>query len=303
MSAPTIRITRTSQTAKGRVCVGRVPKEGGTVFFAATAPARARTATIGTNRPSGHGDAAGEGVEERGGVEPGEGRAVVVRHRGEGIDDLGEAVSAGVQDRVRAGRDGERDAGEDQDEDARREDGHDRHLHLEGPDLLAEVLGRPADHQPGDEDRDDDERDQGVEARADAAEDDLAEEDQGEGHEPAEGGQGVVHRVDRPARGGRGRGGVQRGPGEAEADLLSLHRDPRDPREERVPGELGRVQGGEGPEEEGEHHAVEDVPLSPVADGLAEHERDRGRDEEEQEDLDQVGERGSGSRRGGPSSR
>ena len=47
-------------------------------------------------------------------------------------------------------------------------------LDLARLDLLAEVLGRAADHQPGDEDREQDEQQHPVEARADAAEDHLA---------------------------------------------------------------------------------------------------------------------------------
>ena len=56
------------------------------------------------------------------------------------------------------------------------------------------------------------------------------------------------------------------------------------------PASSARVQRREGPEEDDEHHAVEDVPLPPVADGLAEHERGGSRDEEDQEDLEEVGE-------------
>ena len=88
----------------------------------------------------------------------------------------------------------------------RRADQHDRrrdqddqrgHLHLEGLDLLAQVLRRAADHQPGDEDGDDGEDQHAVEAGADAAEDHLAELHQPHRHEPAERRVGVVHRVDR----------------------------------------------------------------------------------------------------------
>ena len=66
-----------------------------------------------------------------------------------------------------------RGAGEHQ--ERRHQDGERRHLHLVRLDLLAEVLGRAADHQAGDEDGEDREHQHAVEARADAAEDDLAE--------------------------------------------------------------------------------------------------------------------------------
>ena len=57
--------------------------------------------------------------------------------------------------------------------------GHDQdhqggHLHLEGFDLLAEILGRAADHQPGDEHGDDGEGQHAVQPAADAAEHHLA---------------------------------------------------------------------------------------------------------------------------------
>ena len=84
---------------------------------------------------------------------------------GPGVQRAGHALG---QD-AREGREAE-DAG------AQDEGDEHRHLDLERLDLLAEVLGRPADHQAGDEhgqDRADDQH--AVHAGADAARRDLAE--------------------------------------------------------------------------------------------------------------------------------
>ena len=83
------------------------------------------------------------------------------------------------------------------------------HLHLVGLDLLAEVLGRAADHQAGDEDGEDREDQHAVQARADAAEDDFAELHQHQRHDAAERRERVVHGVDRAARRRRGDGREQ----------------------------------------------------------------------------------------------
>ena len=97
------------------------------------------------------------------------------------------------------------------------------HLHLVGLDLLAQVLGRAADHQPGHEHGDDRERQHAVEPGADAAVDHLAELHQPHRDQPAERRERVVHGVDRAVGGGGGRGRPQRGEADAEARLLALH--------------------------------------------------------------------------------
>ena len=61
-------------------------------------------------------------------------------------------------------------------------------LDLARLDLLAQVLGRAADHEPGEEHREQDEEQHPVEPRADAAEDDLAHRDVGERHGAAQAG-------------------------------------------------------------------------------------------------------------------
>ena len=74
-----------------------------------------------------------------------------------------------------------------------------RHLHFFLLDLLADVLGRPADHQAGDEHADDRVEQHAVEARADAAEDHFAGLDVEHRHEAAERREAVVPAVDRAA--------------------------------------------------------------------------------------------------------
>ena len=94
----------------------------------------------------------------------------------EGVEDLREAVRAGVvRGSTRPAFVATAAAVPTQDAERQDEDREHRELHLVRLDLLAEVLGRAADHQAGDEDREDDEDEHAVEARADAAEDDLAE--------------------------------------------------------------------------------------------------------------------------------
>ena len=106
--------------------------------------------------------------------------------------------------------------------DAEVQDREHRQLHLSALDLLAQVLGRAADHQPGDEHREDGEHQHAQDADADAAEDDLAERDVEHRHAAGQRREAVVHGVDRAGRGVGGDGGPQRGRADAEADLLAL---------------------------------------------------------------------------------
>ena len=153
----------------------------------------------------------------------GEGAAVVVALGVVGIEGLGEAVRARVEDG------GESDVRDDRDRDHRED--HRRHeeradgceLDLARFDLLAEVLGRPPDHQAGHEHGDDDVEDHPVEAGADSAEDDLAGEHVHDGHSSASGRERVVPAVDRAVRGVRRRHRPEGGVGDAEAHLLVGH--------------------------------------------------------------------------------
>ena len=126
-------------------------------------------------------------VEGRVGRQAGEGAAVVVGGRAKRVQHFGEAVRARVE-RCRRGRprSSPRRAVPQQHQQRRDEDGDRDHLHLVRLDLLAQVLGRAADHQPGDEHRHDGEHQHAVQARADAAEDHLAELHQHQRHRAAE---------------------------------------------------------------------------------------------------------------------
>ena len=96
-------------------------------------------------------------------------------------------------------------------------------LHVEGLDLLAQVLRRPADHESCDEDRDDHEDEHSVEPRANAAEDDFAELDVEHGDHSPQRGERVVHGIDRAAGSVGGDRGEQGGIEDAEADFLAFH--------------------------------------------------------------------------------
>ena len=52
LSAPTMTTTATSHATKSGVCVGRVPSEAGTSFFAASDPASASVGTASQYRPA-----------------------------------------------------------------------------------------------------------------------------------------------------------------------------------------------------------------------------------------------------------
>ena len=85
-------ITPISQATNSGVCVGSVPALAGTFFFRASEPA---IASAGIGQPVAreeHRDAQRDVVERRVGAQPGEGAAVVVAGRGEGVQHLAEAV-------------------------------------------------------------------------------------------------------------------------------------------------------------------------------------------------------------------
>ncbi len=162
-------------------------------------------------------------VEERVGVQASESGAVVARPRREGVQDLGEAVRPLVGERRQSRRQDRGRGAEPQDAERQDEDREHRELDLVRLDLLAEVLGRAADHEPRDEDREDDEQEHAVEAGADAAEDDLSRGDVGERHEAADRREGVVPGVDGAARGVRRDRGEECRVADPEPDLLALH--------------------------------------------------------------------------------
>src|SRR5580693_8821450 len=168
-----------------------------------------------------------EGVDDvvEGGVDADtrEGRAVVVGHRGEVVEDLGETVRARVQRRDPARVDRYRDGGQDEHRDGHDQDPERGQLHLPGLYLLPQVLWCSPVHQPADEHGDDGEQQDGVQAAADAAGRDLAEHHPGEQREAAHGGIGILGRIDAAGRGLGGSGRVQGGRRVAEADLFAFH--------------------------------------------------------------------------------
>ena len=249
-----------------------------------------------------HREADGRVVEERVRTDPGERRAVVAGRRRIGIEDLAEAVRAGVGGTGQAGIDHGGDGAEAKDRQRQDQDGEQRHLHFLGLDLLAEILRRAADHEAGDEHRDDGEHQHAVEARTDAADDDLAQLDVEHRDEPAERREAVEHAVDRTARGGRRDHGEQRGLGDAEAHLLALHvaaglQARRRLRVDAECGDAGIAVGFGGVDRERAaqpqhaHHRQDRPALALVADHAAEHVGERRADREDQHHLHEVGER------------
>ena len=235
-------------------------------------------------------------VVERGvGGEAGEGAAVVVGGRGEGVEDFRETVRAGVGDAGAADVEADGDGGADEDQDRRDQDDEGAHLHLERLDLLAEVFGRAADHQAGDENGEDGEDEHAVEARADAAENDFAELHQHQRHHAAERGVGVVHAVDRAARGGGGHRREQAAVGDAEAYLLAFHvaagRIDAERMQQRVALLFEGDHGHHGDDEDRGHRREHRPALARVADQAPEGEAQRAGDEEDGQHLAEVGER------------
>src|SRR5262245_19350972 len=152
-------------------------------------PERGRDAALGCHRPGEgedrddhpvaadqHRQAAGDVVEGRVPAESSERGAVVAGLAGEGVEDLAEAMGPGVERAGKARLRDRRECREAQDAGAQDERHEHRHLDLEGLDLLAEVLRRPADHQARNEHGEDGADDEHpVHPGTDAAGCDLAE--------------------------------------------------------------------------------------------------------------------------------
>ena len=203
---------------------------------------------------------------------------------------LGEALRTGVEQRRRAVLRGHRERHGQQHEQRHGQRPDEHELDLARLDLLAEVLGRAADHQAGDEHGQQDEQQHPVQARADAAEDDLAEQHVGHRDGAAEAGQGVHGGVDRAARGdGRDRR-PQRRVGDAEARLLALEVAAGDAG--RVLGDravgLGGVDDRDADREQREHRRVERPALAAAAHHAPERGRQPRRDDHDQQHLDEV---------------
>ena len=98
-----------------------------------------------------------------------EGRAVIGRRRGEGVENFRQAVRTGIAEAVERGFEQyrrRREAEHGQRIDQHREHGE---FHLARLDLLAEIFRRAPDHQPRDEHRDDHDYEKTIKTRADAA--------------------------------------------------------------------------------------------------------------------------------------
>ncbi len=243
-----------------------------------------------------HREGAGDVVEGRVPGQAGERRPVVAGLAAERVQDLAEAVRAGVE-RAGEARLGHRgDGREAEDAGSQHQDDEHRHLHLEGLDLLAQVLGRAPNHQAGDEDAQDGPDDEhAVEPRTDPAGREFAELHVEERDEAAEWLEAVVPGVDgtgaRAGRDGRPQG-ASTGP---EPGLLALH-----VAEGLVDaGGERRVRAGlvrdrdKGADAEDRGHSAEDDPALSLVLGIAAERVGEGEREREHRDhLDEVGQRG-----------
>ena len=194
----------------------------------ASEPARASTRTIGTNRPT---SIASPSVVLYSPCrrQPGEGRAVVVGRRGEGVDHLGQAVRPAVEHAASAA------AARSPSPVTRTSAGITRMS--SATSLISARRSScpgtrgPPDHQTGDEHREHGEDQQPVEPGADPAGRDLAEHHVDQRHAATERAEAVVHRVDGARGGAGGRRGEEAEPADAEPRLLALQSPPggRDP--------------------------------------------------------------------------
>ena len=158
------------------------------------------------------------------------------------------------------------------------------------PELLAQVLGRAADHQPGQDDRDDREHEDVVQPGADAAGRDLPEQHVEQRDRARAAGVAVVQGVGRAGRG--------------PVVDTAKRTDARTPKRTCLPsiaapaasaarpfGWLGRPGDGEERRPGHVHHGDEHHALAPVADQRPERPGEADRDHEQQEDLEEVRER------------
>ena len=117
---------------------------------------------------------------------PREGRPVIPGLGRIEVEHLREAMRPGIGDRRHREWQHGGDRGQAKIHQRQDQDGEHGHLDLLRLDLLADIFGRAADHQTGDEHGEDDEEQHAVDAGADAANDDLAELDIDERYHPAE---------------------------------------------------------------------------------------------------------------------
>ncbi len=204
-----------------------------------------------------------------------------------------------VENRFCTDRQHQRQAPEDEDDDRECQHVGDDQAHLRGTDLLAQELRRPPDHQPRQEHGQQNEHEHGVEAPTISSWTDLTEEDGDERSRPADRCVAVESGIGGTSRGPHGPDGHERGPSGTEPALLPLHvaaqvvaaRHLGHARRQKlvaVSFRLHRDQGVAG-EEDGHHHH-DGAPLPPTADEAAEHESDRERQHDDQQQVEHVGE-------------
>src|ERR1700735_1348766 len=169
-----------------------------------------------------HREGQGHVVEGVGG-QPGKGAAAIAGRRGEGEEDLAEAMRPGLVEGTEPVRQDRGQRGEAQDRQRQDEDRQDAHLDFAALQLLADIFRRPPDHQPGHEHGDHGKHQHAVEPGADTAEDDLAQLDIDHRDHAGQRHQAVMHGVDRAAGRIGGNRGEEGRAGYAEPHLLAFH--------------------------------------------------------------------------------
>ena len=298
---PTIRMTPTSRPTKSPPWVGKVPADAGTRLLGRERAGDGERRDDDEEAPHQHRDPERQVVPGRVAGQPAEGRAVVRRRRGVGVEDLREAVRAGVGDRGDRVRQHDGDGGEAEHGERQRQDREHGHLDLARLDLLADVFRRAPDHQPGDEDRDEHEDQHAVEAGADAADDDLAELHVDErDHARRAAVKLSCMALTAPQEAAVVMTAKSADSADAEADLLALHVAAVDAErvDERVAVRLGPVGDGDAGDEQHAHRGEDRPALALVADHAAEDVGERGAEGEDRDHLQEVRDRASGSRTG-----
>ena len=183
------------------------------------------------------------------------------------------------------------------------QDGEHGQLDLLGLDLLAEVLGRPPDHQPGQEHGDDDIHQHVQEPGADAAEDDV-EHHIAIGTIPASGLRLSCMLLTEPLEVAVVIAAQVAAGDRADADFLAFHVRPPGHRQPLRGGAglgLGRDGDGDAGHQERQHHAVDHRRVAQVLEHPAEHDDRRHRQDDDRDDRRPGCSRATGSRTGGSS--
>ena len=175
--------------------------------------------------------------------------------------------------------------GTDQYEDWSGQEVQGSELDLARPDLLAEVLRSPANHQTGHEDSEDRNHEQAVQTRTDASWRDLTEHHVDDRQHAAECGVRVVEGVHRTGRRQSGRSGEGRRVRHAEPDLLALHRRSHCLRDGAGSGQLERVGQDHTHDGQHDHDGENGVALAVIADHPAEQPGHAERDHQQEEVL------------------